>query len=170
MAERLYDAVVEQARTPGFYADFGVADHLEGRFDLLVLHLHLVIRRLSATGDPAARKAAQALFDTFFHDMDRTLRAMGVGDMSVGTKVKDMVRAYYGRCAAYEEALAGEGDLAAAITRNVYQGAEDAAQAPALAAYVQRAREGIDAMPVEELMRGSVTFPPVTLSASKEAR
>ena len=162
--------MVEQARTPGFYADFGVADHLEGRFDLLVLHLHLVIRRLSASEDPAARRMSQALFDTFFHDMDRTLRAMGVGDMSVGKKVKDMVRAYYGRCAAYEEALAGEGDLTAAIARNVYQGAADAPHAPALAAYVQRARERIDALPVAELMRGAVSFPPVVRSAPEESR
>ncbi|SDF10708.1 ubiquinol-cytochrome C chaperone family protein [Thalassobaculum litoreum] len=159
---------------PAFYAEFGVADHLEGRFDLLVLHLHLVLRRLSAADRPAARKMAQALFDTFFHDMDRTLRAIGVGDMSVGKKVKDMVRAYYGRCAAYEEALAGDGDLTAAIARNVYQraeqGAEDAPQASALAAYVGRAREGIDAMPIEELMRGVVRFPAVTASAPEEIR
>ncbi|WPZ33266.1 ubiquinol-cytochrome C chaperone family protein [Thalassobaculum sp. OXR-137] len=144
---------------PAFYADFEVADQLEGRFDLLVLHLHLVIRRLSATDDPAARKIAQALFDTFFHDMDRTLRAMGVGDMSVGKKVKDMVRAYYGRCAAYEEALTGEGDLAEAIRRNVYEGAQHAPQAPALAAYVLRARDGIDALPLDALKRGAVSFP-----------
>ena len=162
--------MVEQARVPGFYTDFGVADHLEGRFDLLVLHLHLVIRRLSATDDPAARKLAQALFDTFFHDMDRTLRAIGVGDMSVGKKVKDMVRAYYGRCAAYEEALAGEGDLTEAIRRNVYQGTADAGRAPALAAYVGQARQRIDAMPMEELMRGAVSFPPVTPLAPEETR
>ena len=152
---------MEQARSPVFYADFGVADQLEGRFDLLVLHLHLVIRRLSASEDAAARRMAQALFDTFFHDMDRTLRAIGVGDMSVGKKVKDMIRAYYGRCAAYEEALAGEGDLTGAIRRNVYEGAPDASGAPALAAYVLRARDRIDATPVAELMAGAVTFPPV---------
>lgn len=170
MVERLYDAVVEQARMPAFYADFGVADHLEGRFDLLVLHLHLVVRRLSATDDPAARKMAQALFDTFFHDMDRTLRAMGVGDMSVGKKVKDMIRAYYGRCAAYEEALAGDGDLTAAIVRNVYQDAPAARQAPALAAYVARAREGIDATPVDVLMRGDVSFPAAAEFAPEESQ
>lgn len=129
-----------------------------------------MIRRLSASQDPAARRLAQALFDTFFHDMDRTLRAMGVGDMSVGKKVKDMVRAYYGRCAAYEEALAGEGDLTGAIARNVYQGAADASQAPALAAYVRQARERIDGMPIEALMQGTVSFPPATASAPEDGR
>lgn len=159
--DRLYDAVVDQARSPVFYSEFGVADHLEGRFDLLVLHLHLVIRRLSASGEKRAADMSQMLFDTFFHDMDRTLRAIGVGDMSVGKKVKDMIRAYYGRCAVYEEALAGRSDLEAAITRNVYGGTDDAPHAAELSAYVVRAREAIDGMPVEELMGGRVTFPPV---------
>lgn len=161
MVERLYDAVVDQARTPAFYADLGVADHLEGRFDLLVLHLHLVVRRLSSCGEPGGAAIAQALFDTFFHDMDRTLRAMGVGDMSVGKKVKDMVRAYYGRCAAYEEALSGDGDLVDAIARNVYAGAQDASHAPALAAYVLKARQAVDDLELDALKRGNVRFPAV---------
>ena len=150
---------------PAFYADLGVADHLEGRFDLLVLHLHLVVRRLSSASEPRAGEVAQALFDTFFHDMDRTLRAMGVGDMSVGKKVKDMVRAYYGRCAAYEEALAGEADLTDVIARNVYAGAVSAPHAPALAAYIRRAQAKVDATPVGDLMRGELSFPAVETAA-----
>jgi len=104
---------------------------------------------------------AQALFDTFFHDMDRTLRAIGVGDMSVGKKVKDMVRAYYGRCAAYEEALTGEGDLADTLVRNVYAGAGDRAQAEALAGYVRRAEAAVGSQAADDLSRGQVRFPPV---------
>ncbi|MDF1790653.1 MAG: ubiquinol-cytochrome C chaperone family protein [Thalassobaculaceae bacterium] len=161
MVERLYDAVVDQARTPAFYADLGVTDQLESRFDLLVLHLHLVIRRLSASDEPRGAALAQGLFDAFFHDMDRTLRAIGVGDMSVGKKVKDMVRAYYGRCAAYEEALTGKADLADAIARNIYAGDDSAPHAPALAAYVRRAQQAVDTMALEVLMSGGVTFPAV---------
>ena len=70
---------------------------------MLVLHAHLVIRRLAADGRATQ---AQELFDTLFLDMDRTLRLMGVGDMSVGKRIKDMTRAYYGRTTAYESALA----------------------------------------------------------------
>lgn len=121
-----------------------------------------MIRRLSASGEKRAADLSQALFDTFFHDMDRTLRAIGVGDMSVGKKVKDMVRAYYGRCAVYEEALTGNGDLTDAIARNVYGGDADTAHAAALAGYVERARQGVDATPVDDLMRGTVAFPAVT--------
>jgi cytochrome b pre-mRNA-processing protein 3 len=153
--------VVSQARSPAFYADMGVSDSLEGRFDLLVLHLHLVVRRLSRPGLDGGASLGQKLFDTFFHDMDRTLRAIGVGDMSVGKKVKDMVRAYYGRCAVYEEALADAGDaaLVEALSRNVFAGGDGDAES--LAAYVRRAQASIDAQPEQQILSGSVAFPPV---------
>src|SRR3546814_20594470 len=70
---------------------------------MLVLHAHLLIRRLTAAG---AGELAQTLFDALFFDMDRSLRAMGVGDMSVGKRVKDMVRAFYGRTGPYDDTLA----------------------------------------------------------------
>ena len=42
----LYIAAVEQARRPGFYTECEVADNLDGRFDLIVLHVFLVVRAL----------------------------------------------------------------------------------------------------------------------------
>lgn len=148
---------------PAFYADLGVADTLDGRFDLLVLHVHLVLRRLSSAGIDGAGELAQGVFDAFFHDMDRTLRAMGVGDMSVGARVKDMVRAYYGRCAAYEAALNGTGDdtLDAAIARNIYAGADTGEGPKALANYVRNAETTLAGQPIDQLMKGQVRFPPI---------
>lgn len=156
-AEVLYDAVVAQARRPAFYTDYGIRDGFEERFDLLVLHVHLVVRRLAAAG---GGRAAQALFDTLFFDMDRTLRAMGVGDMSVGKRVKDMVRAYYGRTAAYDEALAeAEGPrLAAALARNVYGGA-GTGDPERLARYVRLAASGLAPQTPAELLAGALRFP-----------
>ena len=49
--ERLYGAIVAQARMPALYLDFGVPDTVEGRFDLLVLHMHLVNARLVEAGE-----------------------------------------------------------------------------------------------------------------------
>ena len=60
--EALYGAIVAQARAPVFYRDHGVADTLNGRLDLLMLHLGLAFERLSH-GDDAARAAGQAVFD-----------------------------------------------------------------------------------------------------------
>ncbi|KIL98794.1 Ubiquinol-cytochrome C chaperone [Paramagnetospirillum magnetotacticum MS-1] len=125
VAHDLYVAVINQARLPDFYLRLAVPDTLDGRFDLIVLHAFLVMRRLrqvtAEEGGEAARAVAQALFDLMFADMDQNLREMGVGDMSVGKRVKQMARAFYGRVAAYDEGLAAEGDaLAEALRRNLY--------------------------------------------------
>ena len=86
-ARDLYGRIVDQARDPEYYASFGVPDTLDGRFDMLVLHAFLVIRRLQRGGD-AGEALAQHLFDALIDDMDRSLREIGVGDLSVGKKVK----------------------------------------------------------------------------------
>ena len=77
----LYGTIVAQARLPRFYREYGVADTINGRFDLLVLHLAMIIDRLAE--EPDSREAGQALFDHFCQDMDHNLREMGIGDLSV---------------------------------------------------------------------------------------
>ncbi len=121
----LYGAAVAAARHPFFYADLGVPDTLDGRFDLVGLHVFLVIRALTHRPPPGPA-LAQAVFDAMFHDMDINLREMGVGDMSVPKRMKRMWEAFHGRSAAYEAALAyDDGALEAALTRNVWRGAEN---------------------------------------------
>lgn len=104
--DKLYAAIVAQARSESFYRDCGVPDTVDGRFDLIVLHTYIVLDRLRAEGE-AGRKLSQQLFDTLFDDMDRSLREMGVGDLSVGKHVKRMASGFYGRMKAYDEARAG---------------------------------------------------------------
>jgi len=119
-ARRLYVQVVTAARSPSFYTDGGVPDTIDGRFEMLVLHIYLVVGRLMS-GSDVSKRIAQYLFDTMITDMDRSLREMGIGDLSVGKKVKAMAEAYYGRSQAYDAALeADEVQLADAIRRNVF--------------------------------------------------
>ena len=99
----LYEAIVAAARHPVAYAEWGVPDTLDGRFDMITLHMFLVLDRLKGE-DRAFR---QELVDEFFRDMDRSLRELGVGDLSVGKKVRKMAEVFYGRLAAYDRALAG---------------------------------------------------------------
>ncbi|GHD47602.1 ubiquinol-cytochrome c chaperone [Thalassobaculum fulvum] len=157
-AEAVYEAVVRQARHPVFYTEYGVVDGFEERFDMLVLHVHLVVRRLAEGG---AADRAQEVFDALFFDMDRTLRAIGVGDMSVGKRVKDMIRAYYGRTASYEAALTGpaESALAAALARNVFGSHEAGAGAERLARHVRVTVAALAAQPTAEIANGSIGFP-----------
>ncbi len=167
-AALLYAAAVAQARMPAFYTVHGVPDTLDGRFDLIVLHVHILCRRLAREGEAGAA-IAQALFDAMFKDMDRNLREMGVGDPSVPRRIRAMVEAYYGRVKAYEEALAAGGaGLAVAIARNVFAkplqpGEAPPAGAAALAAYVRAAAAALDTAPfagVAALSGGRCAFPP----------
>jgi len=133
-ADALYAKAVAQARHERFYSEGEVPDSLDGRFDLLVLHMFLLLRRLGAEG-AATRRLAQSLFDLMFADMDQSLREMGVSDMGVGKKVKDMAKALYGRIEAYEPVLSDPAGLEAALARNLYRGA---APAPAILAAMAR--------------------------------
>ena len=150
-----YEAIVAAARHPTFYADWGVADTLDGRFDMISLHAFLVLDRLK--GVEAGFR--QSLVDELFADMDRSLREMGVGDLSVGKKVRKMAEVFYGRVAAYDQALAGdEAALDAAIARNIFPDGHDGAGPKLLASYVRGQRAHLGAQDTGVIARGSVHF------------
>ncbi len=161
-AQRLYLTLVAQARKPGFYADCGVPDTLDGRFDMIVLHVVLVVRRLRTEGIKG-RALAQALFDVMIDDMDRSLREMGIGDLGVGRRVKAMAKAFYGRAAAYEAALAeGAEAVTEALGRNLFRGVRaNAGEIAAMAAYVCALAAVLDTLSEEEIAGGEIRFPPL---------
>jgi cytochrome b pre-mRNA-processing protein 3 len=118
----LYHDIAGQARNPVFYAEYGVPDTFDGRFEMLCLHLWLDMRRLKLLGQD---KKAQALFDYAFKVMDQTLREMGVGDLSVPKHMKRMMIAFNGRAHAYEEGLVSKEAMEEALKRNAYGTAEN---------------------------------------------
>lgn len=160
-AERLYLAAVGQARDPAFYLHCGVPDTVDGRFEMIALHVFLLLRRLRQ-GGAGAGDTAQALFDAMFVDMDRSLREAGVGDLGVGRRVKALAQAFYGRVAAYDSGLdAGPEALSEALLRNLYRGAAPALAAlEALEAYVRREARSLAARPLDGLAEGRVAFGP----------
>lgn len=156
----LYGAVVAQARGPLFYGGYGVPDTVEGRFDMILLHVYLVWRRLSH--DEPGREVAQDVFDLFFRDMDESMRELGVGDLSVPKKVRAMGEAFYGRSGAYDAALNDPADeaLAAALGRNIFGKAEgEQAAAMRLARYVRAADRALAKQPAEDIADGRIAFP-----------
>jgi cytochrome b pre-mRNA-processing protein 3 len=159
-AHAAYTALVGQARLPVFYAELNVPDTLDGRFEMIALHLFLVLHRLRA--EPAAQRFGQTLYDVMFADMDRSLREMGTGDLSVGKQVKRMAAGLAGRIAAYQAGLAGETDLGEALRRNLYGTVGEAAPEPlaAMADYLRRQAAALAAQPVEAVMRGVLRFAP----------
>ena len=157
---RLYGAIVAQARAVAFYADYGVPDTVEGRFDLIVLHMVLVLDRLGRS-KPAGRSLGQALFDAFCRDMDGNLREMGVGDLAVPKKMQQFGEAFYGRQTVYAAALAASDPQAfeKAVARNIFGGAGSENKAARLASYARAALAGLNAEADSALLRGEVAFP-----------
>lgn len=158
--EALYAAAVGQARAEPLYAAFGVPDTVEGRFEMVALHVYLILRRLKGDA-PGVKKVGQKLFDVMFQDMDRSLRELGVGDLSVARKIRALAENFYGRVGAYEDALlesAPPGALAAALGRNVYE-EETSAYAAPLAEYVRAAARFLDGQEIESITAGAVRFP-----------
>lgn len=159
IAHSLYLSIVAQARRPAFYARLGVPDTVDGRFDLIVAHAFVVMRRLGRVD--GGKDLSQALFDLMFADMDQQLREMGVSDLAVGRKVRQMAEAFYGRIAAYEKGLAGGGNgLAEALARNLYRAevTADAAHAAAMARYLVAEEGHLATQGDAALLAGNVTF------------
>jgi cytochrome b pre-mRNA-processing protein 3 len=166
----LYGTIVAQARLPCFYQEYAVADTINGRFDMVVLHLALVLERFFA--DPALRELGQGLFDRFCRDMDHNLREMGVGDLAVPKHMRRLGEAYYGRAQAYRAALAAADQraLAEALARNVYGGAAADPDAPRrLAAYMREAVGELAGQESARLAAGNLHFP-APASVLKTAR
>jgi len=157
--ETLYAALVEKARDPVFYTAFAVPDTVDGRFDMVVIHAMLVMRRLRESPDEV-HSTGQRLFDLMFADMDQSLREMGVGDMSVGKHVKKMAKAFYGRAAAYEEGMdGGPEQLARAVADNLYRHAHPGAETVAgIASYLTRASAYLARQPVTDIAAGKIDF------------
>jgi cytochrome b pre-mRNA-processing protein 3 len=155
-----YERVVEQARQPVFFTGYGVPDTLDGRFELICLHAFLYLYRLKADR-PQSAALSQAFFDAMFADLDRALREMGTGDLSVGKHVKRMARGFYGRIRAYEDGVDGaDSALTAALARNLFGTVRGSAPRIAgMTEYVHAAVAELARQPAAELLSGRVHFP-----------
>ena len=159
-SQKIYREAVRQARSESFYRDLGVPDTAEGRFELIALHVFLILHRLKLNA--SSGNMGQALFDLMFADMDQNLREMGVGDLRVGKKVKSMAESFYGRIAAYEAGLGGENaPFAEALKRNIYQQAQPSqSQLDLLIDYIRRETSALASLSDESLAAGNGSFGP----------
>lgn len=161
----LYGSAVAAARDPYLYATLGVPDTLDGRFDAIVLHVYLVVRRLDVEPEPGPA-LAQAVFDAMFLDMDINLREMGVGDLSVGKRNRAMWEAFHGRSAAYAAAWQDPAALQAALTRNIWRGAAPPpGSAAALVRLAHAQAQRLAGQPLAAMLQGQITFAPATEAA-----
>mgnify|MGYP006214835837 CR=1 FL=1 len=162
IAHKLYKTIVKQAREPIFYQSCGVADTFDGRFDMISLHMILVMRRMKRDIEQT-RKLSQALFDYMFDDIDLNLRELGIGDMGVLTRVKNMTKAFYGRLESYDQGLNLEDDaqLKAALERNLYRGNDVTdANLCTITAYIREQSLHLENFGINNLLVGELEFSP----------
>jgi cytochrome b pre-mRNA-processing protein 3 len=131
----------------------------------------MVLRRLKGQG-PRAAETGQGLFDAYVKSLDEALREMGVGDLSVGKKMRKLGEAFYGRVKHYDEAFAAlpeRGPLEAILARTVLM-AQDAGDkavkekvggVAAFADYAVAAMQALERQPLEALLEGDVQWPPI---------
>ncbi len=160
LLDRLHGDVVAAVRRPAFYLDYGVSDTFEGRFELLVLHAGLVLRRFNAASAPGPA-IAQEFVDAIFAKLDADLREAGVGDVTVPKRMKKLAEAFLGRSAAYDAALRHEdGALRTAIERNVYGGRPAAEHhAGRMTRYVEAVAAKLELTPLAACLSDPLPFP-----------
>ena len=167
----VYQAIMQQSRQAYLYGENSAPDTFDGRFDVLVLHSCLILRRLKREKTAYTRKAGQALFDLLFRDMERVLREIGIGDLSVGKKIKKMAQAFYGRATAYDKALAADDNMALldVLQRNFYPDHEGQLDAQ-FADYVRRVEAYLTPLPLEVILSNDIfaQFPQSINEAQKE--
>ncbi len=168
IASGLYGAIVAQARSAAFYVDLGVPDTVAGRFEMVIVHTVIVIERLKIGGE-SERAIGQRIFDFFCLDMDRSLRELGIGDLAVPRRMRQMAERFYGRADAYGRSLARRDPvgLAQAIGRNVV--GVSPTSATALAAYAMATSEALAGRGAAALLDAPPVFPHPGAFARAEA-
>ena len=164
--DALYGMIVAQARSPEFYRGYGVPDTVDGRLDMIVLHMVLMLRQLTQAHG-ALPPTGQRLFDRFCQDMDDNFREMGVGDFAVPKRMQKVGEAFYGRAKVYESALLDENPsaLEAAVSRNVFGAAEPTLGARRLAAYMRDVAARLSQQDADALTAAKFEFPdPVSVA------
>lgn len=150
----LWHRVVAISREKRWYAEFGVADTVGGRFDMITAVLAIVLLRMER--EPALVPPSVLLTELFVDDMDAQLRETGVGDPVIGKHIGRLVAALGGRLGAYREALANEGNamLAAAVGRNI--GLRDSESPEPAARALRELHRSLDAKTAEAILAGEI--------------
>ncbi len=155
-AHAAYLGLVEKARHERFFTEGGVPDTLDGRFEMILLHLFLLLHRLKHA--PETKPFRQQLMEAFMEDMDRSVRELGVSDTGVGKRVKKMAAAMYGRIAAYEMSLDDREALKVALRRNVYGTMEEVSDAALtlMIDYLMQEERRLQDVPQDRLLSGAL--------------
>jgi cytochrome b pre-mRNA-processing protein 3 len=128
-AAQIYILATSLARQPELYRFHGVADTPQGRFEMLALHLAIIINYIKTktfiTADITSDRQApliQSLCDYVVADVEESLRSMNVSEGKISGRLKKFIEGFYGRLVAYNDALNQKNELMLedAVRRNIY--------------------------------------------------
>lgn len=158
-AAQLYEAIVTAARSPVLYADYGIPDTIDGRFDAILLHASLVIHFLADVPE-SGQSVAQELFDTMFRDFNHNLRQIGIGDLSMARHFRRMSEGFNGRLQAYISALTDPQNdvLESAIARNVFRTESVSDQIKKLSRYMRNQYQHLAKIDPGRWLKGEIDF------------
>lgn len=171
---QLYESIVAQARQERFFRELGVADTMQGRFELIVLHMLIVLERLKREGEPGQR-IGQIVLERLIAEMDDAVRQSGIGDMGVPRRVQRAAAAISERARDYAFGSQSAGRLEAALAEHVYGAAQGRAEgsvlelAGRLAAYARASLATLEAMPSEAVIEGRSIFAAPAGAAERQA-
>lgn len=155
----LYERIVAQSRRPAFYSLASVPDTMEGRFEMIVLHLFLVLDRLKTAGQDG-QKLGQRIMENLVADMDDALRQIGIGDMGVPRRIQKTAAAMRERVRDYDAAIGSPGTaLEKALATHIYQTGQPIAAHAMLARYVRAARTSLHNQATADIREARLTFP-----------
>ncbi len=148
-ATEIYGSIVAQARRPAFYQGFAIPDTPEMRYELLVLHMVLVLERLRSKNDPqAGGPLARGLVEAFVRDLDGSIREMAIGDTKVPRQVRKAAGGLYDRNTLYAQTLSHDGDPALAeLIGELFFAGKPGTEGAKLALYVREARNALGDWP-----------------------
>lgn len=155
----VYAKALDNTRKQMFYTEYGVPDTFDGRFDLLLLHIFMILHRMLKENPVSAESFNQALFDETFKDMDQTLREMGIGDMGIPKHMRKMMKAFNGRMHGYQYAIK-EHTLSFALKNNLYGTTPDV-EPETILKMEQKVLEMVKTLKtqsVDDIMSGNIEF------------
>ena len=160
-AEAWFRQIQARIRLPIFYTQYGIPDTFYGRYELLALHLVIVMEACRhQLPEEFASEINQALFTYSFRQVERSLRELGVGDMGVPKRMRRLMKGFNGRLQALSTiGMADDHEISDFLQRNLLGNADVPLGEilPNLTAYVQLCRQEIICSP----QTAEIVFPPL---------
>ena len=117
----LYKRILKSSYDKFFYVDLKVPDTIDGRFDIIILHIFVFIKIFENSGE-LEKNFTQKLFDLFMIEVESSYREMGISDQSFGKKMKIVIESFYGRTKMYDQNFGNEEKFCECLLRNIWLG------------------------------------------------